>query len=152
MKRTEITKLDMFLGVMQGGISYNFVEFGFILLFVAMELILGAIWMPALWFAAALTVVWILLSSTRDAEDEAERLLLDHEIFVSDFMIGALFMLVLSVLASAYGLSFGIVFFVAAIQNLRYTALCLNCLVELRRVKEKREQQEREQRDNLPEV
>lgn len=134
---SKISKMRMFFYVAQRGIQYNFVEFGFLVTFVAMEIILGGIFVPLLYVAGGLSVLWVLLSSTWDAEDECRLQLLEENIFVTDFAIGAAFNLALAVLTVTYGLSFGIVFLVAAIQNVRYTILSIDFLVERRRAERK---------------
>ncbi len=139
------TKMQMFTALVQRSITYNIVEFGLIVTFISMELIMGSIWPPLLWTAAGLTGLWVLMSSTRMAEAEAKDMILVRQIYMTDFVSGALSMGVLIFLTMDYGLQFGIIFLVAMIQHIRYTVLSLDWLIKEKNDKRKRESG----RDNL---
>ena len=126
----EPTKLDMFREVVIRGALYHFIEVGLILFIAASQFIWGAVWLPVLWAGAIAASLWVLMASTGAAQDEAQTMVLDGDIYVTDWLMGAFFMCLLSVMASPYGLHLSALFFVAAVQNLRYTALSFDWLGE----------------------
>ncbi len=140
---TKISKISMLWHASANGIRYNYIEAVLVVTFAIMEL-MGAIWMPLLWLAFAAACVWVVLASTEDAQDEAHQLIMSNEVYISDFIVGAVLMMLLASLTVSYGLQFGVIFFVAVIQNLRYTVLSTHWLLEERRAKRKSE------RDKMP--
>ena len=101
-------------------------------------------WSPILWVSFAAAAVWTVLASTRDAQEEAQELVLFREVFYTDFLIGAFLLLMLSTMTMQYGLQYGAIFFVADIQNLRYSAMAYDWLSQ----EDKRHDDST--RDNLP--
>lgn len=139
MKNREVTKSEIIAYTIKRGIAYNAIEAALIVLFSLMLLIKGALWMPVVWAAFAAAAVWVVITSSSDSQYEARRLVLHGELYISDFIAGAVFMLVLASLTVHAGIQFGIIFLVAAIQNIRYTALSIEWAVE------KRDERQREE-------
>lgn len=128
----EPTKKDMVVGVLQQGAIYNLIELTLVALVGAVHLWGGEVYSLFLWLAFAAAALWTVLASTHDAADEARELVLHREVFITDFLIGAFLLLALSIMTVQYGLQFGAIFFVAAIQNLRYSAMAYDWLKEER--------------------
>ena len=119
---------DKALAVLMNGIGYNIVEVTLIAIIGGVHLMGGEVWSWFLWLAFAAAALWTLLASTNDAQDDAHELVLYREVFITDFLLGAFFLLMLSTMTMQYGLQFGAIFFVAAIQNLRYSAMAYDWL------------------------
>lgn len=109
--------------ILISGAIYNAIEVILVVIVGGVHLFGGEVWAPVLWLMFAAAAVWVLLSSTADAEEEARDMILFRDIFYTDFLIGAFLLLMLSTMTMQYGLGYGAIFFVAAIQNLRYSAL-----------------------------
>ena len=124
------------------GIVYNGIEVTLIAIIGAVHLMGGEVYPWFLWLAFAAAALWTVLASTHDAQDEARELVVYREVFVTDFLMGAFLLLVLSTLTMQYGLQYGSIFFIAAIQNLRYSAMAYDWIRE----EDKRAESER---DNL---
>ena len=124
------------------GALYNGIEVTLIALIGIIHLVGWEVWAPVLWLSFAAAALWTILASTRDAQEEAQDLVEGEAIYITDFIGGALLMLVLSALTVRYGVGYGIIFVVAAIQNLRYSAMAYDW-------KENYDRHERE-RDNMP--
>lgn len=139
MKNREVTKLEIIAYTIKRGVAYNAIEATLVVVFSLMLLIKGALWMPLVWVAFAAAAVWAVITSSKDSQHEARRAVLDGDIYISDFMAGAVLMLVLSFLTVHAGIQFGIIFLMAAIQNIRYTALSIEWAVE------KRDERQREE-------
>ena len=133
---------DKALAVLMNGIGYNIVEVTLIAIIGGVHLMGGEVYPWFLWLAFIAAALWTILASTKDAQEEAQDLTLEREVFVTDFLIGAFALLALSTITMRYGVQFGAIFFVAAIQNLRYSALSYDWLQEERR--------DRRKRNNLP--
>lgn len=134
---------DKALAVLMNGIGYNIVEVTLIAIIGGVHLMGGEVWSLLLWLAFGAAAIWTLLASTNDAQDEAHELVMFREIFITDFLLGALFLLILSTMTMQYGLQYGAIFFVAAIQNLRYSAMAYDWLQD-------KEDDDDSERDNLP--
>ena len=141
--------MDMFREVLLRGISYNFIEAALIVILALSEAIWGVAWLPLLWTATGAAALWVLASSTKEAQDHAEDLILDGDIYLTDWMIGSVLMFCLSLMTLKYGLQFAAIFLVATVQNLRYTALSYHWLCE---EQERARRKEGSDRDNLPPV
>ena len=138
------SRKDMLIGVLQQGAEYNIIELTLIALIGTTHIFGGEVWAPILWLAFAAAAVWTVLASTYDAADEAKELVLHREVFITDFLIGAFLLLGLSTMTMQYGIQFGAIFFLAAIQNLRYSAMAYKWIAE--------ENHDDSKRDNLPGV
>lgn len=134
---------DKALAVLMNGIGYNIVEVTLIAIIGGVHLMGGEVWSWFLWLAFAAAAFWTLLASTNDAQDDAHELVMYREVFITDFLLGAFFLLMLSTMTMQYGLQFGAIFFVAAIQNLRYSAMAYDWL-------QNEEDNDDSERDNLP--
>ena len=137
------TKTQMLTSAVTNGILYNAVEVALIVAFGGVLLMGNEIWAPVLWAAFSAAALWTVLASTDDAQDEAHALVLQRDVFITDFMFGAFYLCVLGVMTVDYGLHFGAIFLLAAIQNLRYTALAYDWLLE-------EKNRDRSKRNNLP--
>ena len=112
------------------GLMYNAIEVTLIALIGGVQLVGGEPWGVLLWLSFGAAALWTLLASTNDAESKARELVLYREIYYTDFLIGAFLLLGLSGMTMQYGLTYGTIFFVAAIQNLRYSALAYKWIEE----------------------
>jgi len=114
---------DKIIGVLQQGVFYNIIEVVLVVIIGFTHMLGGEVWAPILWLAFGAAALWTVLASTNDAAEEAKELVLFREVFITDFLMGAFFLLALSTMTMQYGLGYGAIFFVAAIQNLRYSAM-----------------------------
>ena len=146
----EISKWDMIKYALFNGVTYNAIEVTLIAIIGSVHLMGGEVYSWFLWLVFAAAALWTVLASTHDAQDEARDLVLEREVFITDFVIGALFLLALSTMTMQYGLQFGAIFFVAAIQNLRYSAMAYDWLEEEDHDRRKRERESGG--DNVPRV
>jgi hypothetical protein len=112
------------------GVYYNAIEVTLIAIIGVVHLMGGEVYSWFLWLAFLAAALWTLLACTGDAEEEAEQLVLFREVFITDFLMGAFFLLVLSTMTMQYGLQYGSIFFIAAIQNLRYSAMAYDWIKE----------------------
>lgn len=140
-----ITRWDMIKYSIINGVTYNAIEVTLIAIVGGVHLMGGEVYSWFLWLAFAAAALWTVLASTHDAQDEAQGMVLEREIFISDFLLGAFFLLILSTMTMQYGLGYGVIFFVAAIQNLRYSAMAYDWLQEERRNDKRR----KSNRDNV---
>ena len=136
------SRWDMVVGVLQQGAMYNAIELTLIAIVGMTHALGGEVWAPILWVAFVAAAIWTVLASTNDAADEAKELVLHREVFITDFLIGAFLLLGLSTMTMQYGIGFGAIFFLAAIQNLRYSAMAYRWIAE--------EHHDDSKRDNLP--
>jgi hypothetical protein len=116
--------------ILTRGAMYNAIEVTLIALIGGTQLMGGEPWAPFLWLAFGAAALWTLMASTNDAEEEAHELVMYREVIYTDFLIGAFLLLTLSTMTMQYGLAYGAIFFVAAIQNLRYSALAYKWIEE----------------------
>ena len=123
------------------GLWFNIIEVTLIALVGGVHLFGGEVWAPVLWLAFAAAALWTILANTQDTQDESQELVLHREVFITDYWIGAFLLLMLSGMTVRYGVGYGIIFFVAAIQNLRYSAMAYDWLEEYH---------DDSERDNLP--
>lgn len=135
---------DMIFGALMNGLRYNIIEVTLIALVGITHLLGGTVPAIILWLSFAAAALWTVLASTHDAQDEAKELVMYREVFITDFLMGAFFLLMLSTMTMQYGIQYGAIFFVAAIQNLRYSALAYDWLQE--------DGHDKSERDNLPPV
>jgi len=124
----EVSKWDMIKYSVINGATYNAIEVTLIAIIGGVHLMGEEVYSWFLWLALAAAAVWTVLASTHDAQDEAHELVLEREVYITDFLMGAFFLLMLSTMTMQYGLQFGAIFFVAAIQNLRYSAMAYDWL------------------------
>lgn len=124
-----MTTRDMIF-VLMNGVRFNIIELTLIAIIGIVHFNDGLVTSLFLWFAFAAAAVWTVLASTRDAQDEAYELVMSREVNITDFSIGVVLLLLLSYMTSRYGLQFSAIFFVAAIQNLRYSVLAYDWLQE----------------------
>lgn len=137
----KVTGKDMVLGALQQAALYNFIEVALVVIVGFVHFIGLTLWTPFLWLMFGAAALWTVLASTKEAQEDAEELVMYREVFITDFLVGAVLLLVLSSMTVQYGLQYGTIFLVAAIQNLRYSALAYNWL---------REEDDDSKRDNLP--
>jgi hypothetical protein len=124
------TKTRMLTAALSSGVAYNPVEV-FLIVAFGIAIFRGVeIWPFALWLSFAAAALWTLLASTQEAQSEAHLMVLEREAYMTDFVFGAVFLLTLAGMTVDYGLQFGIMFVLAAIQNLRYAALSFDWLRE----------------------
>jgi len=122
----------MALEVILYSINYNAIELAFVVGF-SVGLYLGEIWPWLLWLGFVATVVWVLISSLKESEAELYKGLKAGEIYVTDFISGAVVYLVLMVLVIHEAFQFWVMYLVAAVQYMRYTVLAYKRLQEERR-------------------
>jgi hypothetical protein len=122
------------------GALYNAIEVTLIAIIGTVHFFGGEMWTPVLWLMFAASAVWTLLASTHDAQDEAKLLIESEVIYVTDFIAGAILMVALAGMVVQYGLGYGVILLVAAVQNLRYSAMAYDWKVNY----------DRRERDNLP--
>lgn len=139
-----MSKRNMIFGALMNGLGYNIIEVTLIAIIGVVHWMGDEVYSWFLWLAFAAAALWTVLASTRDAQDEARELVLHREVFITDFLMGAFFLLALSTMTMQYGLQYGTIFFVAAIQNLRYSALAYDWL----QIKEDNDTHSK--RNNLP--
>jgi hypothetical protein len=137
---------DMVVGALINGMWYNVVEVTLIALIAGTHLMGGEVNSWILWLAFGAAALWTVLASTHDAQDDVKELVMHREVFITDFLMGAFLLLGLSTMTMQYGLQYGAIFFVAAIQNLRYSAMAYDWLQEERR------DRKQSKRNNLPRV
>lgn len=137
---------DKLIGVLQQSAEYNIIEVTLIAIIGVVHFMGGEVYSWFLWLAFAAAAIWTVLASTNDAAEEAKELVLFREVFITDFLIGAFLLLALSTMTMQYGIQFGAIFFLAAIQNLRYTAMAYKWIAQEDRSNDDSE------RDNLPKV
>jgi hypothetical protein len=113
----------MYRDIVVGGLWYNSVEVALIFIIGGVHLFGGEVWAPVLWLAVAAAAIWTLLASTNDAEEEAHELVMYREVLWTDFVMGAVFLIVIAGMVLQYSVWFGTIFLLAAVQNLRYSAL-----------------------------
>ena len=142
----EPSRKDMLIGVIQQAAEYNIIEVTLIAIIGVVHLMGGEVYSWFLWLSFAAAAFWTVLASTNDAADDAKELVLFREIFITDFLIGAFLLLGLSTMTMQYGLQFGAIFFLAAIQNLRYSAMAYKWIAQEDRSNDD------SKRDNLPKV
>jgi len=123
-------KMDILFATVMHGIGYNIVEVTLIAIIRVVHFMGNEVYPWFLWLMFAAAALWTVLASTRDAQDDAQEMVMERDVYVSDFALGAFFALVLCVMTLPYGLAFGSIFFVAAIQNLRYSALAYDWITE----------------------
>ena len=139
------TKIEMIAMALMNGLIYNFVEGILVVLVGVIHLAGKEVAAPILWVAFAAAALWTVLASTQDAQDQAHEMVLDRDVFITDFIMGAALLLLLGSQTLVYGLQYGAIFLLASVQNLRYTALAYRWLRE-----EKIDEQNK--RDNLSRV
>jgi len=115
--------MESFKHLLMRAVGYNIIEVILIAIVGLTHILGGEVWAPVLWVSFAAAAIWTILASTNDAADEAKELVLFRDILITDFLAGAFFLLALSTMTMQYGLQYGAIFFVAAIQNLRYSAM-----------------------------
>ena len=142
----EPSRKDMLIGVIQQAAEYNIIEVTLIAIIGVVHLMGGEVYSWFLWLSFAAAAFWTVLASMNDAADDAKELVLFREIFITDFLIGAFLLLGLSTMTMQYGLQFGAIFFLAAIQNLRYSAMAYKWIAQEDRSNDD------SKRDNLPKV
>jgi len=123
----KITKTMMFIETLKRSLQYNVVEIGFLVIF------LYHIWVPMLWLGFVATVLWVLVTSIKEAEMELFQGLKARELYMTDFMSSVLVFLALAWVVRHESYQFPIMYVVAAIQHMRYTVLSYNCLMKERR-------------------
>lgn len=137
---------DKLIGVLQQSAEYNIIEVTLIAIIGTVHFMGGEVYSWFLWLAFAAAAIWTVLASTNDAAEEAKELVMFREVFITDFLIGAFLLLALSTMTMQYGIQFGAIFFLAAIQNLRYTAMAYKWIAQGDRSNDD------SKRDNLPKV
>jgi hypothetical protein len=116
---------------LKSGVRYNIIEVGLLVMFTSAYLIDAILWPAVLWLAFSAAALWTLLASTRDAQMLAEEDVTDGLVMVTDFFIGAVLLLAIACVVLPYGILYGVIFVLAAIQNLRYTALAYEWMREI---------------------
>ena len=121
-----MTKLKDGLEMLRDGLLYSWVEC-LILIAIAIQKFTGdgLIAKPFLWAVFLLTAVWVLATSTKDAEDEAKMMVKNGDLFQSDWLISAWLLCVIALLTLPQSILFGVMFLIAAGQNLRYTYMSI---------------------------
>ena len=140
---TGITKIDMFLAVVQRALIYNIVEVLFIAGLVIGYSNGGVIYPVALWIGFGFAALWTLLASLKEAQVYAKQMVHDRELYITDTLTGAFLLTVLAILTRSESWYFPVMFLLAAGQHLRYTCMSMNWLLA-----EKREKRERDERKN----
>lgn len=105
------------------GAVYNGIEVTLIAIVGTVHFFGGEVWALVLWLMFGAAALWTVLASTDDAQEEAKDLVERGVIYITDFIGGAFLMLALSAMTVRYGVGYGLIFIVAAIQNLRYSAM-----------------------------
>lgn len=139
-----MTRKKRILAALMHGVGYNIVEVAVIAIISVVHFIGGELHAWFLWMIFLAAAIWTVLASSRDAQEEAQELTRLREVFIFDFILGALFMGILSAMTTRYGMGYGVIFFLAAVQNLRYSGLVYDWL------QEERKHDYDSERDNLP--
>lgn len=134
----DITKLDMFLAIVQRALVYNIVEVLFISGLVIGYSNGGVIYPVVLWIGFGIAALWTLLASLNEAQIYAKQMVHDRELYISDTLTGAFLLVVLAILTRSESWHFPVMFLLAAGQHLRYTYLSLNWLIAEKERQEKR--------------
>ena len=136
---------DKVIALIQRLFTHNFIELGLLtVVAISYPEISGWLLWTGFWFAG----IWTLTVSSRDSEDYAQELVLDRELFITDFVSSAVILTALAWLVKDFGWQFWGMYLVAVGQNLRYTYLSIHWLMEEKR---DRERLGKEPRDtNLP--
>ena len=139
----DITKVDIFLAVVQRALTYNIVEVLFLAGLVIGYSNGGVIYPVVLWIGFGFAALWTLLASLNEAQVYAKQMVHDRELYLSDTLTGAFLLVVLAIMTRSELWYFPAMFLLAAGQHLRYTYLSMNWLLA-----ERREKRERDERKN----
>ena len=128
----KVTKKAMFVETLKRSLQYNMVEITLLFLFIGDQLIRDTISVTMLWIGFVGTVLWVLITSMKEAEMELFQGLKRRELYLTDFLSAFLVFLALAWVVRHEGFQFWLMYLVAAAQHLRYTALSYKCLVKER--------------------
>ncbi len=126
----KVTKTLMFLETLKRSIQYNTVELTFLAIF------LYETWVVGLWLGFIATVLWVLVTSMKEAEMELFQGLKARELYLTDFLSAVLVFLALAWVVRHESFQFPIMYLLAAVQHMRYTVLSYRCLRDERRYDE----------------
>jgi len=139
--KEDLGAIDFTIAALVNGVQYAVVETALLICFVWMRLTGDhLIWEPLLWMSMGAAVLWVLAGSNEAAHEEAKDLVLNRQVYISDFMFSSALMIGLAIFSYPQGWHFAGVFLIAAGQNLRYTHWSMQWLLEEKRDRERRDQ------------
>jgi len=116
----EYTRTEILLAVIPRYARYNVVE----LLFLSGYLVgylNGGVWPAALWVGFVVSAWWTVIMSTNAAYEYARDSVYRREVYIGDFLSGAVVLSLLAVLVHSESWQFSVMFLLAVVQHLRYT-------------------------------
>lgn len=124
-----MNRLNFYMNVIRDGLQYAIFECGFLilLLFDARDGVLSD-WL--LIPGVMLATIWMIATHSAEAIEEAREMVLHRELFMSDFIISAIVLILIAIVVRGEHVAYPIVFGLAAVQNLRYSTLARRWIME----------------------
>lgn len=130
MHRTKPTLAAVLTQALLNALVYNCIEVALLVSIAVLHIQGLVVWAPVLWLSFTAAALWTVLASTNECQEESCRLVLDREVYITDYMVAVLLLGVLGYQTIDYGLQYSAIFVLASLQNLRYTVLAYGWLVE----------------------
>lgn len=134
-----ISRFNKFMGTVREGLQYSIFEGIFLIIVLADLLMDRELTQWWLWLGAILAVLWTLTALLEETKTELKRLVLDREVFITDFWMSAFILSLITLTISGESLWIVGCFLLAIGQNLRYSYLSMQWLLEERREQRKQE-------------
>lgn len=127
--------LTKFFASVKGGVEFSAVEATFLALFLWGSLTGDNTISPfILWASFVCCAVWVAITSSPGAVADAKGFVLRWEIYMSDFLVSAVLLLLCALVALPYPWYFSTMLLIAMCNNLRYAYFSLRWLLESRNV------------------
>lgn len=132
-------KFNKFMGLVREGLQYSLFE-GLYLITLLIDLAIdGEI---TTWYAAIgamLAFVWVLATTTQEARAEMRTLVLHRDVFMTDFWVSAFILTLIAITVRNEHLLIVSPILLAIGQNLRYSYVSMQWLLEERRERQRKE-------------
>ena len=125
----EPTKSEMFWYSLQQGLLFSFVEVSILVIYLLFTFVGDGVPTWILWPTFGVTALWVLVTSTKDALEQAKELVLERWIFMTDFVVAAMLLMLIALVSLPYAWWFSTMLLIAMAQNIRYTCMAFKWLL-----------------------
>ena len=132
-------KFNKFMNTVREGLQYSIFEGLYLITLVIDKLLDGELTTWWVGVGAVLAIIWVVVTFTAEAKVEMKQLVLDREVFMTDFFVSAFLLSLIALTVQGEPMWMMGAILLATGQNLRYSYLSMQWLLEEKRERRRKE-------------
>lgn len=132
-------KFNKLMNTVREGLQYSIIEGLYLVTLIIDKLLDGELTTWWVGFGAVLACIWVVVTFTAEAKVEMRKLVLDRDVFMTDFFVSAFLLTLIAIVIRGEPMWMMGGILLATGQNLRYSYLSMDWLLEERREHRRKE-------------